>query len=142
MRSNLYKCFITRSWLMGSKHGVAGFLHPEGVYDDPRGGCLRAEIYTRLKNHYQFVNEAALFADVSNHAKYSVNIYACARSKTCIFTHASNLFHPSTIDGSHSHDGAGTVPGIKGDDDQWDMRPHRSRLIHVAQDRLKLFAQL
>jgi hypothetical protein len=34
------------------------------------------------------------------------------------------------------------VPGIKNDDDQWDIRPHRSRLINVNRDRLARFARL
>ena len=37
VQTNLYKCFITRAWEIGSEQGIAGFLHPEGVYDDPKG---------------------------------------------------------------------------------------------------------
>ena len=36
--ANLYKCFLPQGWMIGSDRGVAGFLHPEGVYDDPKGG--------------------------------------------------------------------------------------------------------
>ena len=35
---NLYKCFLPQSWMISSNQGVAGFLHPEGVYNDPKGG--------------------------------------------------------------------------------------------------------
>ena len=28
-----------------SKYGVQGFLHPEGVFDDPKGSPFREEIY-------------------------------------------------------------------------------------------------
>ena len=35
---NLYKCFLPQSWMISSEHGVAGFLHPEGIYHDPKGG--------------------------------------------------------------------------------------------------------
>ena len=38
MKANLYKCFITRAWEIADSSGVAGFLHPEGLYDDPKGG--------------------------------------------------------------------------------------------------------
>ena len=35
-QTNLYKCFVPQAWMIGSEVGVAGFLHPEGVYDDPK----------------------------------------------------------------------------------------------------------
>jgi len=38
LETNLYKCFLSRAWALNSERGVAGFLHPEGVYDDTRGG--------------------------------------------------------------------------------------------------------
>jgi hypothetical protein len=142
VQTNLYKCFIVRGWDIGSDQGITGFLHPEGVYNDPRGGVLRARLYPRLKDHYQFVNEGTLFAEVSNKEKYSVNVCACRSTPDNTFLHTSNLFHPLTLDSSHLHDGAGAVPGIKNDDDQWDMRPHRSRLITVNRERLELFARL
>jgi hypothetical protein len=55
-KTNLYKCFITRAWAIGFEQSVAAFLHPEGVYDDPRGGPLRAALYPRLRGHFQFIN--------------------------------------------------------------------------------------
>jgi hypothetical protein len=69
-----------------------GFLHPEGVYDDPKGGILRAAIYPRLRDHYQFINELNLFLEVDHHAKYGVNVFACAGSNGALFHHASNLW--------------------------------------------------
>ena len=54
-KANLYKCFLPQGWMIGSTRGFAGFLHPEGVYDDPNGGRLRAALYPRLHAHYQFV---------------------------------------------------------------------------------------
>lgn len=39
-QSNLYKCFLPLVWRIGSD--VQALLHPEGVYDDPKGGlCVR-----------------------------------------------------------------------------------------------------
>jgi hypothetical protein len=142
VQTNLYKCFITRAWEIGSEQGVAGFLHPEGVYDDPKGGMLRSGVYPRLRGHYQFINELCLFPEVDHHAKYSANVYACRPSSAEEFLHSSNLFHPSTVDGSVLHDGAGTVPGIKTEENNWDVRPHRRRLIAVDRERLGMFARL
>jgi hypothetical protein len=142
MKTNLYKNFVVQAWNIGSEGGAGGFLHPEGVYDDPSGGRFREEIYVRLRDHYQFANELALFAEVANRAKYSVNVYSIRPHSNLSFSHMSNLFHPTTIDGSHCHDGAGEVPGIKNEHDRWDIRPHRSRIISVSQNRLELFARL
>jgi hypothetical protein len=141
-KANSYKCFIARAWQIGNERGVVGFLHPDGVYDDPKGGELRAASYPRLRRHFQYINELCLFPDVAHIAKFSVNIFLCWPSLTVNFTHISNLYHPSTVDGCHAHDGLGVVPGIKTDDNQWETRPHGSRIISVDKDRLALFARL
>ena len=72
MKANLYKCFLPVVWRVGA--GVQALLHPEGPYDDPRGGSLRESIYARLRAHFQFANEVLLFAEVDNHTRYSINI--------------------------------------------------------------------
>ena len=141
MKTNLYKCFVTRAWDNGGRGGVATFLHPDGVYEDPRGSSLRAALYPRLVGHYQFVNEALLFSDVSNHVKYSVNIYATKRP-AIMFRHMSNLVHPRTIDESWGHDGLGAVPGIKDKFDHFDTSGHYNRLVVVKLADLALFASL
>jgi hypothetical protein len=56
IQTNLYKCFLPQAWMIGSPGGVSGFLHPEGVYDDPKGGRFREEVYPRLRYHFQFQN--------------------------------------------------------------------------------------
>ena len=50
--------------IAGIASGVAGFLHPDGVYNDPKAGAFRAALYPRLRAHFQFQNERRLFADV------------------------------------------------------------------------------
>ncbi|WP_413499338.1 Eco57I restriction-modification methylase domain-containing protein [Buttiauxella gaviniae] len=146
--SNLYKCFIPLAWRLGSKNGIAGFLHPEGIYDDPKGGLLRAAVYPRLKAHFQFQNELSLFAEVDHHAKFSCNIYSS--SPGCVeFSHISNLYIPQTIDICFSHPGVGVVPGIKEEVESegklkvvWNTSGHRSRLITIGLHELSLFARL
>ena len=44
-KANLYKCFLPRAWENGSNKGISGFVHPEGIYDDPNGGKFRRELY-------------------------------------------------------------------------------------------------
>jgi len=136
LKANLYKCFITRAWDVGCPGGAAGFLHPEGAYDDPSGGLLREALYPRLKGHFQFVNEAALFAEVSNHVKFSVNVYSCQSSDRVRFLQMTSLCHPSTLDACMVHDGAGAIPGIKDDNNDWDLRPHHRRLTVIDGERL------
>ena len=142
MKTNLYKCFITRAWSNESSEGLAAFLHPEGVYDDPRGGVLRTALYSRLAGHYQFINELRLFPEVHHLVKFSINTYRGSPVQDIRARHISSLFHPSTLDGSMVHDARGAVPGIKDAEDQWDLRPHRNRLVDVDEDRLALFASL
>ena len=61
IRTNLYKCFLPQVWHFGNPSYIAGLLHPEGIYDDARGGHLRSLVYPRLRAHYQFQNEKLLF---------------------------------------------------------------------------------
>ncbi len=141
VQTNSYKCFLTRGWNIGSGEGVLAYLHPEGVYDDPKGGVLRRALYPRLGHHYQFINEGHLFAEVHNLTKYSMNVYRSVRADP-VFQHMSNLFHPRTIDASWEHDGRGPVPGIKDEADEFDATGHRNRLIAVRREQLALFASL
>lgn len=35
IQPNLFRCFIERAWSISNPLGTQGYLHPEGVYDDP-----------------------------------------------------------------------------------------------------------
>lgn len=127
---------------------MAGFLHPEGIYDDPKGGQLRAAVYPRLRAHFQFQNELNLFVEVDHHAKFSSNIYSASPS-TVGFEHISNLYAPQTIDACFEHSGSGDIPGLKDEIESegklkvvWNTSGHRSRLISIATHELELFARL
>jgi hypothetical protein len=138
-QTNLFKCFLPQAWRIASAQGVQGFLHPEGVYDDPKGGALREILYGRLRNHFQFQNQLILFP-IGDRVKYSLNTYGTERQAS--FFHLANLFHPKTVDSCFAHDGHGAVGGIKTVNNQWDMAGHRQRLIPVGEKALGLFAQL
>ena len=145
VQTNLYKCFLPQAWMLTNEQGVAGFLHPEGIYDDPKGGLFREEVYPRLRGHYQFHNEMSLFHEVHHVTKFSINLFGAARA-TPRFIHLANLFLPQTVDACHEHDGSGTVPGIKEEGDNgrsnWNIKGHRDRLITVGPYELALFSQL
>ena len=140
-KANLYKCFLPQAWMIGSEDGVAGFLHPEGVYDDPKGGAFREELYPRLRAHFQFQNEKRLFSEVDHHALFSINVYGRTRPSPA-FVHIANLFAPATIDACLDHDGHGSVPGIKDDTGDWNTAGHAHRAIEGDRDALDDFAKL
>jgi hypothetical protein len=141
VQTNLYKCFMPLAWQIGSAKGVAGLLHPEGPYDDPKGGGLREAVYARLRYHFQFTNEVLLFAEVDNHTRYSVNIYGPDRA-TPIFDQIANLFVPTTVDSCYAHDGSGPVGGYKNEAGKWNFVGHRDRIVRVDETALGTFAQL
>jgi hypothetical protein len=137
-QTNLYKCFITRAWELGSAAGATGFLHPEGVYDDPNGGLLRRHLYPRLRYHFQFQNGMMLFAEVAHREKFSINIYHGEKDPN--FSSISNLFAVSTVDDCFEHAGQGEPGGIKNDRDEWNTSGHQARILELKRDDLALFA--
>lgn len=138
-QSNLYKCFLPQVWRIGN--GVQALLHPEGPYDDPKGGTLRSAIYPRLRAHYHFVNEKKLFSEVHHLTTYSINVYGPSR-KGVSFNTVSNLLDPVTLYRSMDHSGSGVVPGIKNEEGKWNLEGHASRLVKVDERSLAIFAKL
>jgi hypothetical protein len=141
-QTNLYKCVLENGLELLSASGFLGLVHPEGVYDDPNGQAMRAEIYTRLKFHFHFRNALKLFAEVHDQQYYSINVYQ-GNPSTIEFISISNLCHPSTIDGSFSHDGHGIGGGIKikdivSEEYVWNLLPHKDRVIRFTEDFLKI----
>ena len=149
-QTNLYKCFLPQAWRVAGWRGVVGMLHPEGPYEDPNAGIFRAALYSRLRGHFQFINERKLFPEVDHHTKFSINIYGCERGADgdgglgagVSFAHISNLFAPGTLDACLEHDGRGPVPGVKDDQGQWNVAGHRHRMIRIESGKLEMFAAL
>ncbi|PLB65529.1 hypothetical protein APY01_23715, partial [Escherichia coli] len=142
VQTNLYKCFLPQAWRLGAEKGVAGFLHPEGIYDDPKGGQLRAAVYPRLRAHFQFQNQHMLFP-IGHRVKFSINIYTASPNQSVGFINIANLFSAKTIELCLAHDGSGEVGGIKDDETgSWNEAGHQSRILTVGMERLELFATL
>ena len=139
-QTNLYKCFLPQAWMIGREGGVAGFLHPEGVYDDPKGGLFREALYSRLRAHFQFRNEKMLFAEIGHPVLFSVNVYGKTKRQPA-FKHIANLFAPATVDACLEHDGRGEVPGIK-DEGGWTTVGHADRVVAMDTAALANFATL
>jgi len=140
-KANLYKCFLPRAWAITNPQGVTGFLHPEGVYDDPNGGPLRRELYPRLRAHFQFQNEFKLFAEVHNETIFSVNISGEQR-EIPYFKNVANLFRASVLDQSFQHGGEEACEGIKNEQNRWSITVHRYRIVNIGDHELALFARL
>ncbi len=149
VQTNLYKCFLPQAWRLGAQKGVSGFLHPEGIYDDPKGGLLRAAVYPRLRAHFQFANAYLLFNEVHDQTRFGINVYG-PYQQSISFVSMANVFLPQTIDASFAHKNySEQVPGIKfdsaleaGSSVLWNNNGHNSRLINVGPKELTLFARL
>lgn len=140
MRINLYKCVLENGFTMMSDKGFMGLLHPETVYDDPKGQPLRREIYPRLRYHFQYANELTLFAEVDHHTKYGEQIYGSKQEKIN-FLSIHNLFHPATIDASFAHDGHGLCGGIKDDNGKWNVNAHHDRIVKFTETELRVLSE-
>ncbi len=145
-KANLYKCFLPQSWRLGSDGGAQAFLHPEGVYDDPKGGALRSSIYGRIRCHFQFQNELELFKEIHNNKKYSINIFGRNRERNSDihFISASNLFSPSTLDQCFQSSGndPSDLPAIKDQAGEWELKGDSRRVIDIDWDTLAMFARI
>ncbi|NOJ81434.1 hypothetical protein [Myxococcus xanthus] len=142
VQANLYKNFLSLGWTLGSNSGVAGFIHQEGAFDDPKGRALRAAIYERLRFRFEFMNKLMLFKEIEDQKHYGLLISTCRPRISISFKMMGNCLHPKVIDDSLIHLGVGAVPGIKDESDNWDVRGHSHRIINIDEQTLGLFAKL
>ncbi len=139
-QTNLYKCFLPLSWTIGTESSVYSFIHPDGIYDDPKGGLFREEIYCRLRKHFMFANEKRLFAEVDHHTTYSLNVYGQKREIN--FDSISNLYAVETIDECYLGDSDTEIPLIKDEKGSWNTKGHSQRIIKINKDVLEVFAKV
>jgi hypothetical protein len=129
LQPDLYRCFMAQTWSHQSRRGITALIHLETHFTDERAGSLRAEVYKRLRRHWDFINELKLF-EIQDQKRYGVNIYGARRSSVR-FISASSLYHPDTVERSLRHDGSGLEPGFKDEAGNWDLRPHSGRIVEV-----------
>jgi hypothetical protein len=134
LQPDLYRCFMEQTWRHTSRCGTTGLIHPETHFTDEKAGLLRAGAYSRLRRHWQFINELRLF-EIHNLVTYGTHVYGSARPSVS-FRQATSLYHPDTVERSLAHDGSGQEPGLKDPDGNWDLRPHRGRIVHVDEETL------
>ncbi|NAZ74031.1 class I SAM-dependent DNA methyltransferase [Kineococcus sp. T13] len=134
LQPDLYRCFMERTWRSTSDQGVVSLVHPESHFTDEKAGLLRSGAYSRLRRHWQFINELQLF-EVHHLVSYGVHTYGSPRQVQ--FLMASSLYHPDTVERSLDHDSSGPEPGLKDDEGRWDRRPHAKRITRVDESVLK-----
>lgn len=139
-QTNLFKCFLPQAWMYNAECGVSAFIHPEGVYDDPKGGALREKLYSRLRKHFMFANERKLFPEVDHHTTFSLNVYGGPLMVS--FDTISNLYDAKSIVECYEGDATATIPGIKDENGDWNVKGHPDRIIHVTKKELAVFAKL
>lgn len=132
---DLYRAFMERTWSNMSSNGVVSLIHPESHFTEKKAAPLRHGAYFRLRRHWHFVNELVLF-DIAHIFFYGIHTYGPLRQEPD-FRSAVHMYHPMTAIESLSHDGSGPKPGLKDDNNRWDLRPHRDRIQRVDMEALK-----
>jgi hypothetical protein len=135
LQPDLYRCFTELVWRHASERGHSALIHYETHFTDEKARFFRAETYQRLRRHYHFVNELLLF-EIEHHKHFGVSVFG-SRQAAVNFINASWLYHPDTVSRSVAHDGSGAEPGLKDENSNWDVRPHRNRIIIVNDDTLR-----
>ena len=139
-QTNLFKCFLPQAWKYNAESGVSAFIHPEGVYDDPKGGALREKMYLRLRKHFMFANERKLFPEVDHQKQIILNVYGGPLMVS--FDTISNLYDAKSIVECYEGDNSIPVPGIKHANGEWNTQGHPNRIVHITKRQLMAFARL
>lgn len=139
LRPDLYRCFMVGVWRHGSEGSASALIHPESHFSEEKAGALREQTYSRLRRHWQFINELSLF-EVHHLVSYGVHVYGPPQSPS--FLNATSLFHPDTVTHSLRHDGSGEEPGLKDSQGNWDVRPHAGRISRVEIPTLRIWHHL
>ena len=133
-QTNLYKCFLPIASYISAETGVFSFIHPDGIYDDPKGGELRSFLYPKLRYHFQFVNEKLLFKEISDTSIYGLNVYS--NVTTGDFDMITHCYHPITIDMCYESDGETEIPGMKDSNGDWNIVGHPKRVVRIGKKEL------
>ncbi|CAJ1581871.1 Eco57I restriction-modification methylase domain-containing protein [[Mycobacterium] wendilense] len=141
LQPDLYRCFMERTWRSMSPSGVVGLIHPDSHFTELRAKGLRQEAYRRLRRHFQFKNNAYVFREISDKRDFGIHVYGAIRGDVN-FLHAGWIYHPVVLERSFNHDGSGQPPGVRDENDNWDMRSHRERIVRVDEAVLASWAAL
>lgn len=138
---DLYRGFIVRTWANTTPDGIISLVNPRSYLTDKKAASLRAGAYHRLRRLWNITNKLGLFEIDRNEKNFDVSIFGRPIERVH-FKMASGVHHPKVVLESLVHDGTGPQPGFKDDYGQWDLRPHRGRLITVNIEKLQLWHSL
>ncbi|NMC99249.1 MAG: hypothetical protein GYA62_05970, partial [Bacteroidales bacterium] len=141
LKSNLCKCFIIKSWNISNNNGIIALIHEAEILSEVKSN-LKREIYKRLCLFLHFQNELSLFQDVLHTKKFAVTITKASPKSEVNFNSIVNLFHPRTVDECFDHSGIGPVPGIKTEENDWEIKGHKSRIVNFTEKELIIFNDL
>ena len=118
--TDLYRCFMERTWRSMAAKGIVGLIHPESHFTELRAkGCGGRRIEGCAAR--QFRNDQGFSRSATDEPSEFTST-ACRLMQG--FLHFASVYHPDTV-GSLKHDGLGPSPGVKDENDDWDLRPHR-----------------
>lgn len=142
-KTNLYKCFLPHAWDFGNENGYSGFVHPDEIAKDSKGGLLRKHLYKHLRKFFQFENEKNLFKGTNDHGRMKFVLAVYKNNHNNIeFDSIYNLYVPATIEECYSNENIKSVPGIKNGKNEWETRGHKDRIIKITKSELEIFSQL
>lgn len=130
---DLYRAFMCQTWKNLNAAGISGLIHPDSHFSGSAEARLRSASYKRLRFHAHFINKRDIFPDIDRNAQFGIHIYGTPNPIN--FSHMSWLYEPQTIPDSLAHNDTGALPGVKNLGD-WDLRPHKARIIRVNQKQL------
>lgn len=135
---DFYRGFMATTWRNMAPQGAVGLIHPESHFTEEKAFALRTQAYLHLRRHWEFINELMLF-DVHHLVTYGVHVYGTAQEAPH-FLNATRMYHPRTARDSLAHSGAGTsLPGLKDEQGNWDLRPHADRITTVTTNELQVW---
>ena len=122
---------------------MAAFLHPEGPYDDPKGGALREACIRGCGRIFSFINELQLFAEVDHRHEIQRQHLRSAQRGHPRSTTSPTCSRRRRSMPAIAHDGQGLVGGIQGRRRRMEYRrPPRSHRSCDRRRSLAMFAQL
>lgn len=140
VQKNTYKAFDVLALSLLRTNAVFGVIQEDGILEDRKSSHFREELYQKFRYHFQFQNEKKLFAEVGNPKRYSLNIFENKTTNEVSFEHIGNLYLSATIDACYSDLlGTESIPLIKNENDQWETRGHKKRVVSIASDTVSLF---
>ena len=128
-----------------SKKGFIGLIHPEGVFEDPRGQPLRKEIFKRLVFHFQFLNVFKLFSEVHHRLTYSVNIYSKSKNEVD-FISVNNILSTNSLNQYFTNRSSEDLSLLSYDHSrdkfEWNLKGNSNRLIKINNDVLEVISKI